>query len=72
MLGGLDTCDEKNISTWDRSFVISDSRITNLPVEYTGATAIFFGAATVLHRDTRCSVLMLDAPNHCYRDRLCG
>ena len=72
MLGGLDTCDQKNISSWDGKFVISDSRITNLPVEYTGATAIFFGATTILHNDTRISVLMPDAPNHCYRDRICG
>lgn len=43
MLGGLDTCDEKDVHKWDQSFVMSDSRISNLPVEYTGATAVFFG-----------------------------
>eukprot|EP01048_Picozoa_sp_COSAG05_P005142 COSAG05_NODE_298_length_11929_cov_43.811496_1_plen_198_part_00 len=43
MLGGLDTCDEKTTSLWDRDFVISDCTITNMPVEYTGATAVFFG-----------------------------
>ena len=36
MLGSLDTCDEEDVTKWDHSFAISDSRITNLPVEYTG------------------------------------
>lgn len=52
MLGGLDTCDEKDVTKWDQGFTISDSRITNLPVEYTGATAVFFGyvdSSTVTH-----------------------
>ena len=43
MLGGLDTCDEKDTSKWDRDFTVSDCTITNMPVEYTGATAVFFG-----------------------------
>ena len=43
MLGGLDTCDEKDVSKWDRDFIVSDSTIANIPVEYTGATAVFFG-----------------------------
>ena len=38
MLGGLDTCDEKDTSSWDRDFVIEDSSITNMPVEYTVST----------------------------------
>lgn len=43
MLGGLDTCADKDVSRWDRDFRIEDCKITNLPVEYTGATAVFFG-----------------------------
>ena len=50
MLGGLDTCDEKDASKWDRDFVIADSSITNMPVEYTGATAVFFGCESWLQR----------------------
>ena len=50
MLGGLDTCDEKDASKWDRDFVIADSSITNMPVEYTGATAVFFGCESGLQR----------------------
>ena len=50
MLGGLDTCDEKDASKWDRDFVIEDSSITNMPVEYTGATAVFFGCESGLQR----------------------
>ena len=50
MLGGLDTCDEKDTSKWDRDFVIEDSSITNMPVEYTGATAVFFGCESGLRR----------------------
>lgn len=52
MLGGLDTCDEKDVTKWDQRFAITDSKITNLPVEYTGATAVFFGyvdSSTVEH-----------------------
>jgi hypothetical protein len=43
MLGGLDTCSEKDAMKWDRDFYVADSKITNIPVEYTGATAIFLG-----------------------------
>lgn len=43
MLGGLDTCDETDTGAWDKDFSIADCKITNLPVEYTGATAVFFG-----------------------------
>ena len=50
MLGGLDTCDEKDTGKWDRDFVIEDSSITNMPVEYTGATAVFFGCESGLQR----------------------
>ena len=42
-LGGLDTCAEKDPQRWDSDFQIEDCTITNLPVEYTGATAVFFG-----------------------------
>ena len=30
-------------SRWDSDFTVADSVITNIPVEYTGATAIFLG-----------------------------
>ena len=43
MLGGVDTCAEANQSRWDLGFHIADSTITNMPVEYTGATAVLFG-----------------------------
>jgi hypothetical protein len=43
MLGGVDTCAEANQSRWDLGFHIANSTITNMPVEYTGATAVFFG-----------------------------
>ena len=38
MLGGLDTCAETNVSKWDKEFLLVDSTVTNIPVEYTGAT----------------------------------
>ena len=52
MLGGLDTCDETDTSKWDKDFLVADNRITNIPIEYPGATTIFVGyveAATLQH-----------------------
>ena len=43
---------ETDTGKWDRGFHIADSTIVNLPVEYTGATAVFFGYvenATIEH-----------------------
>ena len=43
MLGEISDCAETNTSNWNANFTVSDSRITNLPVEYTGAISIFLG-----------------------------
>ena len=43
MLGRLDTCAVTNQGLWDSGFLLADSTITNMPVEYSGATAIFLG-----------------------------
>ena len=42
-LGDLTTCGETDVEKWDSNFTVSDSSITNMPVEYTGATGIFLG-----------------------------
>jgi hypothetical protein len=52
MLGEISDCAETNVSRWNANFSVSDSRITNLPVEYTGATSIFLGyvdSSTIEH-----------------------
>ena len=41
MLGDLAHCAETDMSLWDTNFTVSDNTITNLPVEYTGATSLF-------------------------------
>ena len=43
MLGQVSdsVCNETDVSKWDRNLTVADSRVFNLPVEYTGATAIF-------------------------------
>lgn len=45
MLGDLSvtTCDETDASKWDMNITVADNKITNIPVEYTGATGIFVG-----------------------------
>jgi acetyl esterase/lipase len=41
MLGDLAHCAETDMSLWDTNFTVSDNTITNMPVEYTGATSLF-------------------------------
>jgi hypothetical protein len=43
MLGEISDCAEVNASRWNANFTVSDSTITNLPTEYTGASSIFLG-----------------------------
>ena len=52
MLGEISDCAETNRSRWNANFSVSDSHVTNLPVEYTGASSIFLGyvdSSTVSH-----------------------
>lgn len=52
MLGEISDCAETNVSRWNANFSVSDSYVTNLPVEYTGASSIFLGyvdSSTVAH-----------------------
>jgi hypothetical protein len=42
-LGDLDHCNEAQPGKWDGNFTICDSKMANLPVEFSGSTAIFGG-----------------------------
>ena len=51
-LGDVTTWDIADTSRWDKDFVVEDCLIANLPVEYTGAAAVFGGyvdSTTIAH-----------------------
>ena len=52
-LGDVTTASITNAAQWDQGFTVEDCVITNLPVEYTGATALaaFYVASTTIQHN---------------------
>ena len=42
-LGDVTTADVADTAQWDMGFLVEDCVLANLPVEYTGAAAVFAG-----------------------------